>query len=345
MNKYVKIFGAGSIGNHLANASVELDYNVILVDNDPAALKRTKNEIYVQRYGAWNNKISLFLSGEEPNFECDLICIGTPPDTHYELLMNSIKYPKSKILVEKPLSGLGFEILKKFSDLTNKDKKRIFVGYNHVVSKASKFLEKIILEDLGDPITLDVEFRENWKGIFKAHPWLSGPGDSYLGNINSGGGSSGEHSHALNLWQHFARLMGKKDVVKVLANYNMVSDEKTKLNYDSLSYFILETSEGFKGSVTQDVVTYPPRKIIKIQGSKLYAEWIINFEKNNDLVRTVNFQNKVNQYVFEKNRPDDFIVELEHILKFNEKDCLSPINLDYGINTMRILNLALTSIS
>ena len=42
----VLIFGAGSIGNHLANASRNLDWNVTIFDIDQKALKRTKEEIY-----------------------------------------------------------------------------------------------------------------------------------------------------------------------------------------------------------------------------------------------------------------------------------------------------------
>ncbi len=42
----VKILGAGSIGNHLANASRRLGWQVTLCDMDPAALQRTKEDIY-----------------------------------------------------------------------------------------------------------------------------------------------------------------------------------------------------------------------------------------------------------------------------------------------------------
>ena len=38
----VKIFGAGSIGNHLAHASRSLGWNVTICDVDQAALDRTR---------------------------------------------------------------------------------------------------------------------------------------------------------------------------------------------------------------------------------------------------------------------------------------------------------------
>jgi len=55
----VKIFGAGSIGNHLANASRRLDWQVDVVDIDPAALKRMREEIYpATTMSAWRVKPS-----------------------------------------------------------------------------------------------------------------------------------------------------------------------------------------------------------------------------------------------------------------------------------------------
>ena len=38
MTKNIKVFGAGSIGNHLTNAAVSLGYNVVVVDIDKLAL-------------------------------------------------------------------------------------------------------------------------------------------------------------------------------------------------------------------------------------------------------------------------------------------------------------------
>ena len=51
----VKILGAGSIGNHLANAA-SLDWEVHLCDISNDALKRTKNLIYRGRYKKWDEE-------------------------------------------------------------------------------------------------------------------------------------------------------------------------------------------------------------------------------------------------------------------------------------------------
>jgi 3-hydroxyacyl-CoA dehydrogenase len=62
----VKVFGAGSIGNHLSNASRAMGWSVDMCDVDDAALARTKNDIYPGRYGKWDESIRLFNNKDAP---------------------------------------------------------------------------------------------------------------------------------------------------------------------------------------------------------------------------------------------------------------------------------------
>ena len=52
----VKIFGAGSIGNHLANAARVKGWGVTICDLDQNALSRTRNDIYPTRYGKFDEE-------------------------------------------------------------------------------------------------------------------------------------------------------------------------------------------------------------------------------------------------------------------------------------------------
>ena len=61
-----KILGAGSIGNHLSHAARTLGWSVDLVDPDPAALERTRMQIYPGRYGRWDESIRLFAPDAAP---------------------------------------------------------------------------------------------------------------------------------------------------------------------------------------------------------------------------------------------------------------------------------------
>ena len=100
----VKIIGAGSIGNHLAQASRRAGWDVAITDADPAALERTRTDIYPARYGAWDENIKLFRAGEEPKTGCDVIMIGTPPDSHMKLSLAAIAENPRLLHIEKPLA-------------------------------------------------------------------------------------------------------------------------------------------------------------------------------------------------------------------------------------------------
>ena len=162
---------------------------------------------------------------------------------------------------------------------------KVFVGYDHVVGRAARKVEDLIKTGvivIGEVKTIDVEFREHWGGIFKAHPWLRGPEDSYLGFWHLGGGASGEHSHAANLWQHFAHVVGVGRVVEVDAMLTYVTEGKAK--YDSLCLLNLRTEGGLMGRVVQDVVTTPPRKRARIQGTLGAVEWVNGYNPEGDAV-------------------------------------------------------------
>ena len=116
----------------------------------------------------------------------------------------------------------------------------VFVGYDHVVGRAARMVADLLASGaIGAVTTIDVEFREHWGGIFAAHAWLAGPWESYLGFSARGGGASGEHSHAANLWQHFAHIAGSGRVVAVDAMLEFVRDGR--VDYDRLCLMNIRT--------------------------------------------------------------------------------------------------------
>ena len=117
----VKIIGAGSIGNHLANAARKKGWDVTICDKDLDALARMKHEIYPQRYGSFDKDIKLFNVNDVPRDDFDWIFIGTPPDSHISLAMTALKENPKGILIEKPLSGPD---LKNCDELVSTAKKK-----------------------------------------------------------------------------------------------------------------------------------------------------------------------------------------------------------------------------
>ncbi len=334
----VKIFGAGSIGNHLAHASRSLGWNVTLCDLDPAALDRAKSMIYPTRYGKWDNAIKLCLVNEAPKGDFDLILIGTPPDSHLPLALMALEEKPKAILVEKPLCPPNLENAEKLQSLVTESGTLVFVGYDHVVGKGAQETFHTS-QQLKNIETIDVEFREHWGGIFAAHPWLSGPQDSYLGFWNRGGGASGEHSHAINLWHFFSLGLGKGRIIEVSALLDYVKTDG--VDYDKLCILSLKTEDGLIGRVVQDVVTSPPRKWARIQGEDGYVELRMGYQPGVDKVSWKIGQEDYQFRTIQKTRPDDFILELEHIdSAIKSQDNRSVLCLERGLETMLVVAAA-----
>ena len=108
----VKIYGAGSIGNHLGHACRNKGWDVLMCDSDPAALERTKQDIYPSRYGAWDEAIRLVTPDQLPDEDFDLVIIGTPPDSHLAIAKSHVELACvdeiTQTLVELAKSGQAF---------------------------------------------------------------------------------------------------------------------------------------------------------------------------------------------------------------------------------------------
>ena len=340
MTYAVKVLGAGSVGNHLSHAARSLGWKVDLCDIDEAALARTKDEIYPARYGAWDPEIRLLRADEAPIGGYDLIIVGTPPDCHVDLAIAAVRERPRTVLVEKPLCTPDLDGAQALHELAGELGVPIFTGYDHVVGKASEKVAELVRDGgFGAPETLDVEFREFWGGIFATHPWLDGPADSYLGYWRRGGGASGEHSHAINLWQHFAHLVGAGRVVEVSAMLDYVTDGE--VDYDKLCALNLRTEKGLVGRVVQDVVTIPPRKWARLQGRDGYIEWHCGYKPGCDAVLQGTDAGAPTEHIFQKTRSDDFIQELRHIEAAVANDpAASAISLARGLDTMLVVAAA-----
>lgn len=333
----VKIYGAGSIGNHLAHASRSLGWEVHLCDVDDNALERTKKIIYPTRYGKWDEAINLYNVKDAPVSIYDLIIIGTPPDYHLDLAIKSLAEQPKAILIEKPLCTPDLHKANELFTLSQNSNTIICVGYDHVLGMASRKIEEIIeKQELTQITTIDVEFREHWRGIFNAHPWLSGPQDTYLGYWKKGGGACGEHSHAINLWQHISHKVGAGRVVEVSAMIAYASEGRAE--YDKLCAINLKTETGLIGRVVQDVITLPPKKWGRIQGLNRSVEWQFGYKPGVDTVFYINETGEKTEYNFEKTRPDDFIIELNHINDLMDgRATSSGISLNKGLDSMLVI--------
>ena len=314
-----RIFGAGSIGNHLSNALRKLKYEVEVIDIDQLALLRMKNEIYPSRYGEWDQKIKLL---EKPSEEfVDIEIIGTPPDTHANILLDRLRDKSSRFwLVEKPFTIPNKSHIKDLEKKLTNFKNCIFVGYNHSVSSA--FAE--LIKDLNKcslPKKISCSWEEHWGGIFKAHPWLAGPKDSYLGFKNRGGGALMEHSHGLHLLVILFRLFNLevRDIKPlVLMDNENNYDQKTCLSFE------FEDSNVHSFSST-DVISKNVNKSLIIETEEEIFSVIFGSDggTSDTYIKKTRLGEEVKK--FKKTRADDFICEMkiiDKLLKNTPQDSL-----------------------
>ena len=343
MSIRVKIFGAGSIGNHLAQASRRAGWEVVVCDIDQKALTRMREDIYPKRYGEWDDKIKLYTVNEAPVGEFDAVFIGTPPDARMEVAQKVITQDKPRlILLEKPAFPPFTEAIPELIKAAESNKVMLCVGFDHILGQNTVEAEKILKENgIGKAETLDVEFREHWGGIFLAHPWLAGPQDSYLGFWKRGGGASSENSHATNLWQHFSHFIGGGRISTVSSLLKFVSNNV--VDYDNLFALNVTTENGLVGRIIQDVVTKPAKKWARVQGSDGFVEWHVGHTKDTDMVRYQIKDKNIQEIPITKKRPDDFFTEINHIgnilnglIPINE----SPIRFERGFDTWLIITAA-----
>ena len=329
-----RIFGAGSIGNHLSNAFRKLNYEVEVIDIDKSALIRMKDDIYPTRYGSWDKNIEL---RDKPSEDfVDIEIIGTPPDTHAEILIERINEKKSKCwFVEKPFTIPSKEHIQLLKSKIKMHKENIFVGYNHSISPA--FLD--LLEDLksnDEPTKISCSWAEHWGGIFKAHPWLSGPNASYLGFKNRGGGALMEHSHGLHL------------LILIFEKYNLEIDSinssilmDKNLNYDKKTYLSFQFKKSEIPSFYEtDVITNEVNKSISIETKN--ESYKLIFGSDNGTSDTYIKRNNLVEITkkYKKSRADDFIREIkviDNFLKNNSNGShLENISCDIGLKVASV---------
>ena len=339
------IIGAGSIGNHLANAARARDWDVSVFDIDNNALNRMKNEIYPSRYNNWDPKIKLIYDHIDSDTQYDVIFIGTPPDTHVKVAINILNSHSPKILfIEKPLCSPDSQEIDNIQSLINEKKIECVVGYNHNLTANTQYSKKIILEEkiIGTPISINVHWQEHWDGIFKAHPWLNGPMDSYLGYSDRGGGATGEHSHGIALFLYFSDILGFDKPKKISST--MKINQKGNINYDEISNISFISDEGYLGYVIQDVVSSPFQKKMRIQGDNGFLEWHANYNDENDAVIFGKNKTKKEVILFKKTRQKDFVNEIIHIEDLINKNVKNNIiSFDRAIYVMRVIFAAYKS--
>lgn len=338
----VLIIGAGSIGNHLAQASRRMGWQVTVSDSDPEALRRMREDIYPTRYGAWDDTISLMdATGYRPEIgDFDIIMIGTPPDSHAALAMKALALKPALLHVEKPLLAAPDDV-RAFEEAVRLTPGTIVtVGYDHAVAPSvAKALEYVRSGLIGNVLSVDVVIHASFADIFAAHPWLASIHESYLSDWTRGGGALQEHSHGLHLAHLFAEAADFTALTVRSSALDFEVDDKGA-NYDRLAHIALQGGDTFFAHVVEDVFTRPTRKEVNVRGSE--GSIVVELTASSDAVMYrdtwgVQFE------VFPKTRPDDFYALVRHyddLLAGRVQIADSPVRVETGLEVMRYIQEA-----
>jgi len=330
--KKVLIFGCGSVGAHHANAAKTLGYEVFLTDINAKQFIFFKDKLYPKRYKKWDYKIKFINYKKVFNLsDCfDFIIIGTSPKNHISVLMKCKKKLKyKKIIVEKPFCvfNQNFELLR-----NSLVKEKIFCGFNHILSKSINHIFKIIKEKkLGKIKLVQIEWKEDFNNVMKAHPWIQNLANSYLSNIKIGGGGIHEYSHALHLALSIKSLIFKESKMRIFSQIYYKNIKNSYYDYISNIFFKIKDCL-FKINI--NTISNPDIKNIRILGHKGSLLWVRNQSKQQETIKLV-IKNKLNKKVFNITRRDDFIRQLDSINRNNEYTYLN--NLYNSLNTMNFI--------
>jgi hypothetical protein len=114
------------------------------------------------------------------------------------------------------------------------------------------------------------------------------------------------------------------------------------VKYDRICLINVKTEIGLVGNIVQDVVTEPSQKAVRIQGTKGFLEWFVNFKGDHDALHYRDGKGEAREELIKKTRPDDFKGEIDHLEQIlNGGDRAgSPISLERGLDTMMVIAAA-----
>lgn len=311
----VCIFGAGSVGVHYARAWSKWGAEVNVFDISAEALDRFASSVWPQRYGV-PVPDSIRLNQLDPDAplvgDYDLAVIGTPPSSHSTILQQILDAGISNhVSIQKPVSTSQIRDVRHFLLLEEKAQAlgvALFSGYNHRHSPAFSALIGALSSFDSEHLQqakIGVDWLESWDGILKAHPWLTGPQDSYLGFTELGGGACFEHSHGIDLGLFIWGRLGAGAPESVSVDFAWSGNR----DFDSAVHLGLQdTLTNVQLDVRQNVVEVDHRKRVSVSIGDEVLE--VSFSSTADRFsrRTRGVESHV--LTIEKNREADFDGEI-----------------------------------
>ena len=333
MKNNIKIlfFGLGSIGQrHLINLYGILGKKVDFYAYRSRKRKLTMNTTVekktvdvIKKY-----KIKIIKDINKIEYEnIDIIFITNPSSLHLNTAL-SLKNLKNKyIFIEKPLDA-SLASYQKFNKLINKNKLKIFVGYNLRFHQCVKKVQKILHENkLGKIYQSTFVYGDNLRNWHKDEDYRTG----YAANKKLGGGIVLSSIHEFDLMLALFRN------AKIIKSYN---DHLSNLIINVEDFSVSVFKNNFLGSKIVSIISLNFFQINKERYIKIICE------KGEILADLINFhvfiktKNKTEKFSYKKNNNLMYQDEVKFFLKvFKDKKIFT--NECNHINALKSLKLAL----
>lgn len=338
-DKTALVVGAGSVGAHLSRSLAKAGWFVTVIDTSNLAIRRFSEDLYPGRYGELPLNIRACQAKElNPEQTFDALIVGTPPDTHIAVLREHTTRVKRFVSIQKPLTTYRKSEIRELEQFEKSSGVTFLAGFNHRVSLSALTFWSLIPSLFSEQrVAIEAYWLESWAGIMKAHPWLSSPGDTYLGFTSRGGGSLFEHSHGLDLALLADQVLGLGTMTKFSSEAKLITE--VDMHYDQEISIMAEYSNGSTLRVRQDVVTWPAKKKLKI----VSEDWTATLDVGSpERILVLSREGKIEfKATYSKSREEDFDAEARQFEMlmggFDPNKLLS--SLSHGLRTSKISSL------
>jgi predicted dehydrogenase len=326
-------FGLGSIGQrHMRNLRTlmpDVELYAVRKNGFSPVLSDTNEVILGVDIKSWYGITELTSIEDGLAVNPNIIFICNPSSLHLDYSVMAIK-TNAFIFIEKPLahSLVGLDVLRSA-------KNRIAVGFQYrfhpVIKKLKELISEKIIGDIASVSMVNGEYMPGW------HPYEDYK-QSYASKKSLGGGVLLTQIHDFD---NLLYLFGRPQTLYAVGGHL----SSLEIDVEDCVQILMEINSGerkFPASISLDFLQTPPNRSIKVVGDLGRIECDLNKSKLTVFLRD---EQTPIEYCFEDfKRNDMFLEEMENFLQLCAGECAELVDLEGGMDSLKIAVSALDSI-
>lgn len=319
---YFLIVGCGSIGKRHIGILNSLGVGEIdIVDPSKARREEVVSGFNVKKaFEAFDEALK-----EKNKYKAVFVC--TPTSLHVPVAIAAAE-SGSHIFLEKPVSN-NLEGVERLKKLLDENGLTLMVGYHLRFHPALKKVEELVHEQrIGHIYSVRAEcgqYLPDW------HPWEDYR-KFYMSKKDLGGGAILDLSHELDCMRW---LFG--EVEEVGAIVDTISD--LEIDSDDIAGLLLRFQNRIIATVHLDLLQRTYRRTCQIIGEKGTIFW----DYTEKTIRVYLADTGWETFEYQEDKDSLYVNEVRHFLKCLEGKDLPPVDLESGVNTLKIVLGALRS--